>query len=215
MNTYPTIIVDDFFENPDDVVELANSVDYPFSDHTYPGKRSAHLGEIDGRFYNYFVTQMLSAFGLQPRNSILNAYFQKVKPFSDEKWDKKNCGWIHRDSHPTIFGGIVYLNKNADKDTGTSIYRLVKGFGVRNPEEQNVASELRRGNNVNDIEYTERYTDYHNQFEETVKVDNVYNRFFSFPNTAWHGVRTYGIEERLTIAFFCSQIDPENLNPTT
>ena len=29
----------------------------------------------------------------------------------------------------------------------------------------------------------------------------------SFPNNAWHGVRTYGTEERLTIPFFCHRVD--------
>ena len=211
MIRYPIIIVDDFFEDPDAIVELANSVDYYDLDAAWPGKRSKHLKSINERFFNYFTNKVFSAFGLAPVGAEIDATFQKVTPFSQDKWNTKNRGWIHQDNaNSVVFGGIVYLSKNADKDTGTSIYKPKKGFCYDDPDERGMKMKLYGGEDVSDDEYTQKYSSYNDQFEETVKVDNIYNRFFSFPNTAWHGVRTYGTEERLTIAFFCSKIEHRN-----
>lgn len=207
MIRYPINIIDDFFEDPDAIVELANSVDYCDSDPAWPGKRSAHLKEINSRFFNYFVDKVFCAFGLAPSGAQIDATFQKIVPFSKDKWDIKNRGWIHIDANDIIFAGIVYLNKNADKDTGTSIYRPKKGFYYDDPEERKMKRKLYGGKDVNDDDYSQKYNEYNGQFEETIKVDNIYNRFFSFPNNAWHGVRTYGTEERLTIPFFCQRVD--------
>jgi len=41
------------------------------------------------------------------------------------------------------------------------------------------------------------------QFVETIKVDNVYNRLLLFSGNTYHGMRTIGTEERLTLPFFC------------
>ena len=210
MIRYPINIIDDFFEDPDAIVELASSVDYCDSDPAWPGKRSAHLQEINSRFFNYFVDKVFSAFGLAPSGAEIDATFQKIIPFSKDKWDIKNRGWIHIDPNDIIFAGIVYLNKNADKDTGTSIYKAKKGcFPLHTPS---IKKELYKGEDVNDDDYTQQYNEYTDQFEETVKVDNIYNRFLSFPSTALHGVRTCGTEERLTIPFFCHSVSNANKN---
>jgi hypothetical protein len=208
MIRYPIIVQDDFFEDPDAIVELANSVDYHDGSSAWPGKRTDHLQEVNQRFFDYFTGKVFSAFGLVPSGAQMEATFQKIIPFSKDKWDIKNRGWVHVDAaNSVVFGGIVYLNKNADKDTGTSIYRPKEGFYYDHPEERKMKRKLYAGEDVTDEEYAEKYNSYNDQFEETIKVDNIYNRFFAFPNTAWHGVRTYGTEERLTIPFFCRRVD--------
>ena len=40
------------------------------------------------------------------------------------------------------------------------------------------------------------------QFEETIKIKNLYNRLVLFNNNTLHAVQTYGTKERLTIPFF-------------
>ena len=52
-------------------------------------------------------------------------------------------------------------------------------------------------------EYIKQYNVYHDRFVETIKIDNVYNRLVLFGGDVYHGVRTFGTEERLTISFFC------------
>ena len=53
-------------------------------------------------------------------------------------------------------------------------------------------------------EYIKEYNRYHDEFIETIKIDNVYNRLVLFGGDTYHGVRTFGTEERLTLAFFCN-----------
>ena len=62
------------------------------------------------------------------------------------------------------------------------------------------------GNPIDDDEYNKAYNSYHDQFEETVKVKNVYNRLVLFNSTSLHAVQTYGTKERLTMAFFNNYI---------
>ena len=57
----------------------------------------------------------------------MQTQFQFINPLADEQWDKRNRGWIHQDLD-TWFGGIVYLNKNPEPNTGTSIFRPKYGF---------------------------------------------------------------------------------------
>ena len=55
---------------------------------------------------------------------------------------------------------------------------------------------------IDEKEYEEAYDRVHSQYEETVKIKNVYNRFVLFPGTTHHGVQTYGTRDRLTLNFF-------------
>ena len=40
------------------------------------------------------------------------------------------------------------------------------------------------------------------QYEETVRINNVYNRLVIFNNLTHHGVQTFGTKPRLTLNFF-------------
>tara|TARA_Y100001973_G_C5103838_1_gene284090 strand:+ start:65 stop:688 length:624 start_codon:yes stop_codon:yes gene_type:complete len=204
MIKYPIIVVDDFFEDPDSILDLSTSVDYPINLSDWPGKRSPSLYDIDPKFYDYFKKKVFTAFGLEPISSSLRAGFQKIIPYSKDKWNLKNCGWVHKDEgNDILFGGIVYLSKNPEKDTGTSIYKSKKGYSYFNSEEDYMKKKLYGGEYIDDEQYNKVYNEYHDQFIETIKVENVYNRMVCFPSTTWHGVQTFGTEERLTIAFFC------------
>ena len=59
-----------------------------------------------------------------------------------------------------------------------------------------------RSENVDDAEYDKAYDAMRNQFEETVSIANVYNRFVLFNNVTHHGVQTFGTKPRLTLNFF-------------
>ena len=51
-------------------------------------------------------------------------------------------------------------------------------------------------------EYKAAWENAHQQYEESVMVTNVYNRFVLFNNKTHHGVKTFGTKERLTLNFF-------------
>ena len=53
--TYPITIVDDFFEDPDAIVEMANELKY-YTPNTgnWPGTRTKNLHIEEPRFFRYF-----------------------------------------------------------------------------------------------------------------------------------------------------------------
>ena len=200
MKSYPLTIIDDFFVDPDYIRNLALSVDYPHSDQRWPGRRSEQIYKIDRMLFDYVGNKILSIFGDKPEAWDMAMNFQKIVPFSDDKWDVTNRGWVHVDSR-VQFGGVIYLNKNPDIDTGTSVYRTKKGY---NQYDSDIKERLYTGQDVDRDEYIKEYNRYHDEFIETIKIDNVYNRLVLFGGDTYHGVRTIGTEERLTIAFFCN-----------
>jgi len=211
MKSFPAIIVDDFFENPDAIVEMASSLTYtPQEEGIWPGVRTDLLSDINDvniiRLFHYIGQKIFDLFGNNPANWGMYTTFQKIQPFSENKWDKLNRGWVHFDGmyqSPVKFGGIIYLNKNADKDTGTSIYKTKNGFHTYEDHEIDQKKKLYSGNCIDIDKYERIYDEYHDQFVETIRVDNIYNRLLLFGGDTLHGVRTFGTEERLTLPFFC------------
>ena len=201
--TYPITIVDDFFEDPDGIVEMAESMKY-YTPNTgnWPGTRTKNLHVEDKRFFNFFGQKLhLLFYESVPEYWNLQCHFQLIDPFCEDKYSKKNRGWIHKDID-TWFGGIVYLQKDPEPDTGTSAYRVKRGFSHQFADEINIKEMQYRSENVDDAEYDKAYDAMRNQFEETVSIANVYNRFVLFNNVTHHGVQTFGTKPRLTLNFF-------------
>ena len=204
---YPITIIDDFFSDPDAIVKMASELEYfDTEDGRWPGKRTRPLHEVNSTFHNFFARRLLSTFHTALPNC-LNAHvsFQLVDPFveNEDKWDKENRGWIHADS-PCQFGGIVYLTKDPDPDTGTSIYRAKRGFHEIDPDAK---EKLYQSKEMRPGEYSKGFDEMFYQFEETVSVSNVYNRLMLFDGTTLHGVRTFGTKRRLTLSFFFYDLD--------
>ena len=57
----------------------------------------------------------------------MQTHFQKINLFHEDQYDPLNRGWVHQDID-TYFGGIVYLNKDPEPDTGTSIFKTTTGY---------------------------------------------------------------------------------------
>ena len=201
--TYPVTIVDDFFEDPDGIVEMAEGLKY-YNPNTgnWPGTRTKQLDLEDFSFFNYFGVKLHTLFYEEPPEYWnLQCHFQKIQPFCKDKYDKKNRGWIHQDDN-SWFGGIVYLSKNPEPDTGTSIYKTKKGWSFQFGDALKMKEDLYKSKNINDSEYETAFDSMSEQYVETVKVENVYNRLLLFNNTTYHGVQTFGTKPRLTLNFF-------------
>ena len=201
--TYPITIVDNFFEDPDGIVEIANELKY-YTPNTgnWPGQRTKNLHVEDSRFFKYFGNKLhLLFYETVPEYWNLQCHFQMIHPFCDDKNSKKNRGWIHRDID-TWFGGIVYLKKDPEPNTGTSVYKVKKGYSHQYAKEIEQKEALYRSEVVSDSDYTKAYDSMRDQFEETVTVTNVYNRFVMFNGNTHHGVQTFGTTPRLTLNFF-------------
>ena len=203
---YPNLIVDNFFEKPDEIVNIANSIVY--KDNTggwWPGSRSNYLHHIYPRLFDYItrkITRILYEDCLEWEYEVC---FQKVKPFTKNQYDKKNCGWVHTD-HEYNFGGVIFLNKNPDKDTGINLFKSKKGYCSITEQEESVKNRHYLVGDVDDEFYEENYNTYHEQFEETIQIKNVYNRLVLVDSKTLHAVQTFGTKERLTIPFFNTNI---------
>ena len=201
--TYPITIVDNFFEDPDGIVEMANELRY-YTPNTgnWPGQRTKNLHVEEPRFFTYFGNKLhLLFYETVPEYWNLQCHFQMIHPFCDDKNSKKNRGWIHRDID-TWFGGIVYLKKDPEPNTGTSVYKVKQGYSHQYAKEIEQKEALYRSEVVSDSDYTKAYDSMRDQFEETVTVANVYNRFVMFNGNTHHGVQTFGTTPRLTLNFF-------------
>tara|TARA_B100001175_G_scaffold231918_1_gene198469 strand:+ start:203 stop:862 length:660 start_codon:yes stop_codon:yes gene_type:complete len=206
-DAYPVTIVDNFFDDPDEIVEMAENLKwYPPSLGNWPGLRTKQLHAEEKRFFQYFGEKIHHLFhDVMPDYWELEAHFQKIEPFSEDKWDKRNQGWIHQDIN-RWFGGIVYLTKDPEPDTGTSVYHVKKGYSYQTQQEMGMKEKLYKGEEIDIDEYNKAWDKMREQYVETVSVKNVYNRFVLFGGKSHHGVITFGTKERTTLNFFGSAI---------
>lgn len=200
---FPTIIIDNFFKDPHKVIELANSLSYKDAsedEYRWPGERSIGLHEVDYDFFNDTVLKVLYAYIPYAEISYDNAYlcFQKVSSLYED-------GWIHSDEDQ-VLTFIVYLNSKTS-GAGTSIC-VPK---IPNIPAKDLLIHLdKKVESFKDLNKLKKYEPYrlenNNQFEETIRVNNVFNRCVIFDSSSYHkanGFNTLSIDtDRLTLIGF-------------
>ena len=180
---WPTLCVDNFFDEPNKVIELSKSLDYE-SSNVYPGKRSINLHIHHEEFFNWVSNKIMSALypAEWPNIAWYNTeYFQKITS------GLKNDGWVHQDKS-NEFTAIIYLSQNTE--AGTSIY-LPKTF----------YKESKTKGSVKD-------RDLHNsKFKETINIKGVFNRLAILDSHSYHAAHVNNSgKERLTLICFFSNI---------
>ena len=199
---YPNYtIIDNFLDDPDAAVELSKKLEWNSNDGRWPGDRSVSIHEANRNFFDYVCKKLHTIFyETEPDYWKTSLNFQRSLPYHINQYDKKNRGWVHVDE--CLFGGIIYLNKNPEPDTGTSMYRQKDGYSSQNSIKWKKKLYLNEISPEEDEQYYHSYDEVHNQYIETVKVENVYNRLVFIGNGTYHGVSTFGTKERLTLSFF-------------
>ena len=191
---WPTVCVDNFFSNPDEIVAYANKQKFE-ADNRSPGRRSPLIHTLDFKFFRWSCLKILKIFyphHLDNLNWKAKATFQKVPPTLDLD------GWIHTDSKEEVTA-IIYLSKQCE--SGTSLYER-RSLGKRIYEEKHkydyfinpevtgkaraVITKARKENNEG--------------FKETVSFKGVYNRLVMFDGAQFHAAQVHnkGSEDRLT-----------------
>ena len=137
MKYFPITIVDDFFENPDDILKLAKEVDYQSKgENTFPGRVSnLTVDRINFDLFVYIMKKTLSMYweGECNENFEVTMQFQKIEPHEDTLLNK---GIIHHDFvENEVFSGVIYLNENST-DSGTSFYELKDNYKNYNTSEE-------------------------------------------------------------------------------
>jgi len=205
----PVTILDNFLDNPDKIRNWALSLEY-FTDPEgrWPGLRTKQLAEINEPFFHLICKKYFSQFYDLKKEQIkwvVSMQFQIV----DEKY---HSGWIHSDEGTAQVTGIIYLTPNSNLNGGTSIYQEKKNIitSVHNYTQIKEDSHL----NKITIEEVKKYKDEHNsQYEETIRVSNIYNRLISFDSHLHHAAQAFfgkDTESRLTLVFFVNELFVNN-----
>ena len=208
---FPTI-VDNFFENPDKIRKFGLSLDYtPDSDGHFPGVRSKSLHEIDYEMYMSLMLKFMSMFhdfAFQNVNWMdASVYFHKIKDTGDEELNK---GWIHTDNDHEL-AGLCYLNPGVTNlDWGTSIYKQKDNTEYMRYGRQHYKNMFYKNEPVDLNKYKKSLKENNENFQETIRVGNVYNRMiaYSAPENHCHNGVTKD-EERLTLLFFINGLTPD------
>jgi len=182
-------IMDEFFDNPDEVRNFAlNQVYEKDLIGNWPGTRTREIAHID----NFFYTSLFNFLEFSPSEYNISSNFQ----ITDESYDQ---GWVHKDK--SIYTGVLYLSKNPIVNSGTSLYEESE-YDTKYPDEKRnwilgnkTAEEI--------VKYRE---DNNNQFKEIVNLENLYNRLILFPGTIPHRANKFfgknKEDSRLTLVFF-------------
>ena len=217
MNLFPTLVVDDFLDDPDYVLNLAENTEYNDPGLTnYPGVASKN--KIYGLDQELFDTILQKIFGYywdlnNPVKYIVDMEFLKIEPKDDGILNK---GIIHRDDDKNLCAGIIYLNKDPQKDTGTSFFKLKDSnyddeyYNMDPYKLLHPIARYHSGQNVDGIE--DICQNHYDKFEETMRVQNQYNRLCWYSSNVWHSPTSYGNQTRYTIRWFVHMIDSKHQN---
>ena len=209
---YPTVVIDNFFKNPELIREFALSLPFEKSpDGRWPGERSPMLNEIDEELVKNIAAKILSIyFDLKTRVywDDIQMTFQKTRQYSNEKDSPQNKGWIHIDEDK-CFAGVIYLTPDINLETGTSIYKLKdthQNYNVNEGQEEKF--NLYKDGIYNKKEYDKQILDLHDKFELVTDVKNVYNRLILYDSNQYHSGSSYYSEgkDRLSLVFFFTNV---------
>lgn len=192
MRYIPVSVCDNFFDDPDSIVNYANSLTYTQTSTIYPGVRSEDLHiinpdlyhEIANKFFKLFVSDQ--GFGY---NGVM--FFQKLDPGYKH-------GVVHKDVGMT---GIIYLNKQTEINCGTSIYNKKSDIlfvDGRYDEKMDLIA------NKDYESWQKHYQTVNSQFEKSIDIRDKYNRLIAF-DSEWHAANSVddgARGERLTLCMF-------------
>ena len=209
MINFPTVIVDNFYKEPDKVREFALKQQFLDSPGNYPGKRTKFIHELNRDLFVGFCSKLFSIYYPQPDIKwLVNTAFWKVSTLDNNPLSPKNMGWIHEDG--CLAAGVVYLTPGFNNKLGTTIYKQVK---QKEPIDSKSMHKF-YSSNIDD-NFDENITKNNSVFEETTKVGNEYNRLICFDGKISHSPSHYymGNETRLVQVFFIQNIESSISSP--
>jgi hypothetical protein len=196
---------DNFFEDTQTILDLANKQEYT-GDTRWPGKRTINLLEsIDPatkEFGVHFAKKIAREIFPGISRFVIHVSFHKNDVYDDVD---ANEGWIHSDD--VNLAGLVYLNQfEKNFNSGTSIF-LKKGL----QDFEKVDFPSRKEFNTSGVAteaYKKDLNANHENFEETIRIGNIFNRILAYDAKSWHrpnNFRTASGETRTTLLFFIDQ----------
>lgn len=202
----PTIVIDNFFTNPDIVRDYALSLEDWHKDEElrWPGIRTKILHTFDREKHDELAWSIYNSL---PKNIAENCdSFEKFDVMFQLVGEEYIDGWIHDDGTDLHFAGLVYLTPNPPPNSGTSLYHHVTQTLNHFGEEERILKKKFLSKPEFRKEYDELKQKRHSQFTEVTTVHNVYNRCVIYDARAWHCASKYfgttKEDTRLTLVFF-------------
>ena len=186
------IIVDDFYNNVDEVRKFALSQSFDVKGN-YPGVRTGCLINDSTREN---IQKIVEPHG----GKIVDWLESDEYTGSFQMATSRERTWVHSDNvnnsyvhdSPNYWGGVLYLNPDAPLEGGTSFYRSKVNKSIYNHNYDHLASDV----------YSQDMT----KWDIATEVKNIYNRLILFRGDQWHSSSTYfGHDDetgRLTQVFF-------------
>lgn len=201
---FPTICVDNFFNDPLKVRELALSQPYYKCSElggTWPGVRTKPIYEFAPGFYQEFCGKFFSLFYDKSErfDFFMEASFQQI----DER-GSLNKGWIHQDD-TCMAAGIVYLNPYPRIESGTSLYVKDAPDYVESDKNETKFEQYNRFDLDRYMIYKFAMEEHNLHYKEVAKFNNAFNRLVAYDSSNYHGVTSFKAdfnEPRLTLVFF-------------
>lgn len=206
-----------FFNNPKKVLELSKKQTYARCDR-FPGRRTINLLQAldpeSREFATFFAKKIAREVFPGISQFVIHISFHINDTFDEEI---VNEGWIHNDD--VTLAGLVYLNEEEiNFNSGTSIF-LKEG-----PQDFSTSDYPSRkkfnASNIITEEYKEDLKNNHANFQETIRVGNVFNRLIAYDANLWHRPNTFKTLDntpRTTLLFFIDgyEFDTPNIDDTS
>lgn len=206
MNYYPITVVNNFYENPDDIRKFALAQQYEYCHeiqnitYTFPGSRTKDLSIIHPELYQKSCHKLTSLFHNFEHDVLrwqISTSFQSVT----RNFGK---GVIHHDSD-TVFAAVLYLHPEPLKNSGTTIYKEGKSFDQTKYELALKTNDDRFRKNL-PVDTT-----YHEMFDEIMTVQNIFNTLIFYEGHHHHAANNFFGDtletSRLAQVFFCHRVD--------
>jgi hypothetical protein len=205
MNIIPVTVLDNFLPEPDKIRDWALTLKYNTDPSgKWPGQRSEEVSQVNRPFYDFFCKKYFSLFWdikHEPINWDANLGFQRITK-------DYGLGWSHSDTQQSLLTAIVYLNPKPAANSGTSILKLKDPTRLPDPAWQASKERFMLGDRTN--ETVLKHRELNNAcYEETIRVNNVYNRLITFDAHCHHAAHDYlggEDDERLTLVLFVDKL---------
>jgi len=210
-------ILDNFYENPKNIVDILNG-EYPISG-CGTGNRSIPLEHMNQKFYREFCDYIIYLHKLDSSKVNIISFFMEHESHPIEVFNKK---WIHMDGknpdvcmmtmeeYRLLVCGQIFLSENPDPEAGVKICELKPEVNwtekqlIENCIDNYTQPRVDYDRGIIDLEeFTRKHTSYHNNFNLTIDIKNKYNRMVSWKAGTLHGDPiTSNMSKRLTQYFF-------------
>lgn len=200
---FPTICIDNFLDNPNQLVELSKQYDY-FNEGYIFGERTLSLNNLNSDLFVWINKKMLSV--IYPQD-YMNISFSAQTCFQ-KSYSSELDGWVHVDSPNSMITAILFLTEEGT--SGTSLYKAKSIF--YNLDQSKKYEYFKNQSKKDYTEVLEAKQFNNKKFTKTLHFDGLFNRLVMFDSTNPHAAEVLKENQnRLILISFFEQMGSNNM----